>query len=52
MEFADAGDLAQLLRNANGRRFKEDRILDLFGQISQVFVGFWLKGLGRRVSVV
>jgi hypothetical protein len=26
-------DLAQLLRNANGRRFKEERILDLFGQV-------------------
>jgi hypothetical protein len=29
-------DLAQLLRNANGRRFKEERILDLFGQVSFV----------------
>ena len=35
MEYADAGDLAQLLRNANGRRFKETKILDLFGQIAQ-----------------
>jgi serine/threonine protein kinase len=26
---------AQLLRNANGRRFKEAKILDLFGQIAQ-----------------
>ena len=25
----------QLLRNANGRRFKENKILDLFGQIAQ-----------------
>ena len=35
MEYADAGDLAMLLRNANGRRFKEAKILDLFGQIAQ-----------------
>mgnify|MGYP001974010954 CR=1 FL=1 len=35
MEYADAGDLAQLLRTANGRRFKETKILDLFGQIAQ-----------------
>lgn len=33
MEFADAGDLSQLIRNAKGRRFKEEKILDLFGQI-------------------
>eukprot|EP00960_Hanusia_phi_P047390 758381-Hanusia_phi.AAC.4 len=33
MEYADAGDLAQLLQNARGRPFKEERVLDLFVQI-------------------
>ncbi|EKX46902.1 hypothetical protein GUITHDRAFT_55421, partial [Guillardia theta CCMP2712] len=33
MEYADAGDLAQLLHNARGRPFKEERVLDLFVQI-------------------
>lgn len=35
MEFADAGDLAQLLRNAKGKYLQENRILDLFSQICE-----------------